>query len=72
MPNIQFESIRIQRREKMEHEERMIKEGKPDGSSFPPISWLPLDSKDSRNQGMDKTFAGDGELTEHMTATYWG
>jgi len=56
----------------MEHEERMIKEGKPDGSSFPPISWLPLDSKYSRNQGMDKTFAGDGELTEHMTATYWG
>jgi len=55
-----------------EHEERMSKAGKPYGSSFPPISWLPLDSKDSRNQGMYKTFARDGELTEYMTATYWG
>jgi hypothetical protein len=56
----------------MEHEERMIKKGKPDKYSFSPISWLPLDSKDSRNQGMHKPFANDGELTEHMTATYWG
>ena len=56
----------------MEYEERMIKEGKLDRYSFSPISWLPLASKDSRNQGMYKTFAGDGEIKEHMTATYWG
>jgi hypothetical protein len=56
----------------MEHEEHMIKEGKSDRYSFPGVSWLPMDSKDSRNQGMYDTFAGDGGLKEHMTATYWG
>ena len=50
----------------------MSKAGKPDRCSFFPISWPLPDSKDCRNQGMYKTFTGAGELTEHMTATYWG
>ena len=62
----------MKKEEKDEREECMSKAGKPDGCSFSPISWPPPDSKDSRNQGMQKTFAGDGKLTEHMTATYWG
>jgi hypothetical protein len=50
----------------------MSKAGKPDGRSLYPISWPPPDSKDSRNQGVHKTFAGDEELKEYMTVTYWG
>ena len=46
--------------------------GKPRWYYSPQVSWPPLDSKDSRNQGMQKTFASDGELTENMTASYWG
>ena len=63
----------MKKEEKDEREECMSNAGKPDGCSFSPISWLSPDSKDSRNQGMQKTFAGDdGKWTEHMTATYWG
>ena len=62
----------MKKEEKDESGERMSKAGKPDRCSFSPISWPPPDSKDCRNQGMYKTFAGAGELTEYMTATYWG
>jgi hypothetical protein len=46
----------------------------------PTIRWFYVDpircplphSKDSWNQGMNKTFFRDEKLKENMTATYWG
>ena len=58
--------------EKNDNEERMSKAGEPDWVAFSPASWLSPDSKDSRNQEVHKTFAGNRELKEHLTATYWG
>ena len=37
-----------------------------------PISRRLPDSKDSWNQGLNKTFFSDEKLKENMTATYWG
>ena len=62
----------MKKEEKDNREEFMIKATKPDWCSLSPISWLPPDSKDCRKQETRKTFAGDGEISEHMTATYWG
>jgi len=50
----------------------MSKAEKPEGCFLSSISRLSPDSKDSRNQGMHKTLANDGELAGHTTATYWG
>ena len=62
----------MEKEEKDESEERMSIAGKPDWYSFSSISWPLPDSKDSRHKGIHKTFAGDMELKENMTATYWG
>ena len=62
----------MKKEERDEREKRMGKTGKPDWYSFSSISWPLPDSKDSRHKGIHKTFAGDMELKENMTATYWG
>lgn len=61
----------MKKEERDEGEERMSIAGKPDWYSFSSISWPP-DGKDGRHKGIQTTFAGDLELKEHMTATYWG
>ncbi len=57
---------------KDESEERMSKAGKPDWVAFSSVIWPSMDSNDSRNQEMHKTFADNRESKEHLTATYWG
>ena len=62
----------MKKEEKNEREERMGKTGKPDWYSYSSIRWLRRDGEESRMKRIHKTFVGDGELKEHMTATYWG
>jgi hypothetical protein len=62
----------VKKEEKGKREDIRNEAGKPLWYNSSQVSWPPLDGKDSRNQGMQKTFAGDGELTENMTASYWG
>ena len=62
----------MKKEEKDKREECMIKATKPDWCYLSPGSWPPPDSKDCRNQEIHKTIAGEGEITEYMTATYWG
>ena len=62
----------MKKEERDEREKRMGKTGKPDWYSLSWISWQPLDSKETGMKRTHKTFVGDGELKEHMTATYWG
>jgi hypothetical protein len=50
----------------------MAKTGKPDWYSYSSIRWLRRDGEESRMKRIHETFVGDGELKEHMTATYWG
>ena len=57
---------------KNEKEEFTSKAGKLIWHYFFPISSPPPKSEDSRNEGMYRIFAGDEELNENMTATYWG
>ena len=63
--------VAMKKEENDKREEPMIKAIKPTWCSLSPISWPPV-SNDRRNQEIHKTFAGDGELTDHITATYWG
>ena len=54
--------------------ELISKAGKPNLRWFyvDPISHPLPHSKDSWNQGMNKTFFSHEKLKENMTATYWG
>jgi hypothetical protein len=62
----------MKKEEKGKREDITSEAGKPRWYYSSQVSWPPLDGKDSRNQRMQKTFAGDGELTENRTASYWG